>query len=88
MSMKQKIFQSLVVEGKQKTAAQLAAQLGCSPTTVAARVSEIRDEGYVIFSDKSVDSKGRVKYFYRRGNATRQMVRAARVFHKMLNAVA
>ncbi len=88
MSMKQKIFQALVVEGKRKTAAQLAAQLGCSTSTVAARVCEIRDQGYAIYTNKSVDTKGRVKYFYVSGTPSRAMVRAARTFHKLLTAVA
>lgn len=88
MTMKQKIFQALVVEGKQKTAAQLAAQLGTTPTTVAARISEIRDEGYAIYSNRQVDTKGRVKYFYKHGRPSKAMVRAARTFHKLLNAMA
>lgn len=84
MSMKQKIFQALVVEGKQKTAAQLAAQLGTTTTTVAARISEIRDEGYAIYANKTVDTKGRVKYFYKHGRPSRAMVRAARAFEKLV----
>lgn len=88
MNMKQKIFQALVVEGKQKTAAQLAAQLKTTPTTVAARISEIRDEGYAIYANKRVDTAGRTKTFYRHGTPSKSMVRAARTFHKLLNAVA
>lgn len=84
MSMKQKIFQALVVEGKQKTAAQLAAQLKTTPGTVAARISEIRDEGYAIYANERTDSNGRTKTFYRHGTPTRSMVRAARAFESML----
>lgn len=87
MSMKQKIFEALVQEGKQKTAAQLAAQLGTTRKTVAARISEIRDEGYVIYSNREVDTKGRVKYFYRHSTPTRTMLRAGRVMLKALGVV-
>lgn len=87
MSMKQKIFTALVREGKEKTAAQLAAQLGTSVKSVAARVSEIRDEGYVIYSNRQVDSKGRVKYFYRHSNPTRAMLRAGRMMFKAVGVI-
>ena len=39
MNMKQKIFQQLVTEGKQKTAAQLAAQYNTTEATIKARIS-------------------------------------------------
>jgi len=84
MSMKQKIFRTLVVEGKQRTAAQLAAQHKTTTATVAARISEIRDEGYAIYSNSQVDTKGRVKHFYNHGRPTKEMVRAARVFEKLM----
>jgi len=87
MSMKQKIFAALVKQGKEKTAAQLAAQLGTSPKAVAARVSEIRDEGYVIYSNRQVDTKGRVKYFYRHSTPTRAIIQAGRALFKAVGAV-
>lgn len=87
MSMKQKIFTALVKQGKEKTAAQLAAQLGTTPKAVAARVSEIRDDGYVIYSNREVDSKGRVKYFYRHSTPTRAMLRAGRLVFKTIGVV-
>ena len=87
MSMKQKIFTALVKEGKEKTAAQLAAQLGTTVKSVAARVSEIRDEGYVIYSNRQMDSNGRVKYFYRHSTPTRQMIRAGRFLLKSIGVV-
>lgn len=74
MSMKQKIFKALVVEGKQKTAAQLAAQLGTTEGTVAARISEIRSAGFPIYANKRTDSAGRTKTFYRHGSPTRAVV--------------
>lgn len=84
MSMKQTIFQALVVERKQKTAAQLAAQLKTTPATVMARISEIRDEGYAIYANRRTDTAGRTKTFYRVGTPTREMVRAGRLMTKLL----
>ena len=84
MNMKQKIFNSLVTSGNQKTAAQLAAQLNTTPATVIARISEIRDEGFAIYANKRVDTAGRSKTFYRHGTPTRATVRAGRLLAKML----
>lgn len=78
MTMKQKIFNVLVQRGEQRTAAQLAAQLGTTSQTVVARVSELRDAGYTIYANKRTDTKGRVKTFYRYGAPTRTMVAAGR----------
>ena len=86
MTMKEKIFKALVVEGKQKTAAQLAAQLGTTATTVAARISEIRDEGYSIYANKRTDTKGRVKTFYRHGSPRRAEVAAGRALLKAMRS--
>lgn len=87
MSMKQKIFNVLVKRGEQRTAAQLAAQLGTTPGTVAARISEIRDEGFAIYANRRTDSSGRVKTFYRHGSPTRAQVRMGRTLQKVINSV-
>lgn len=84
MSMKQKIFQALVVDRKQKTAAQLAAQLKTTTGTVTARISEIRDEGFAIYANKRVDTKGRAKTFYRHGSPSREQLIAGRAILKVL----
>ena len=84
MNMKQKIFQMLVVEGKQKTAAQLAAQLSTTKATVAARISEIRDEGYAIYANRRTDTAGRTKTFYRHGTPSRAVVAAGRALMKAI----
>ena len=76
MNMKQKIFHTLVVEGKQRSPAQLAAQLGTTADAVAARVSEIRRDGFAIYANRSVDSKGRVKTFYKHSTPTRKLIAA------------
>lgn len=83
LSMKDKIFVQLVIEGKQKTAAQLAAQYKTTRAAVAARISEIRDEGYSIYANKRKDTKGRVKVFYRFGTPTRSVVTAGRFMQKV-----
>lgn len=88
MSMKNAIFNSLVVEGKQKSPGQLAAQFGTSRNSIAARISEIRDDGYAIYTNRHVDSKGRVTSYYRHGRPSRAMVVAARQMFKMLNTAA
>lgn len=85
MNMKDKIFTTIVEQQAQRTAAQLAARLGTTEKTVAARISEIRDEGYVINTVRKVDTKGRVKYFYKAGQPSRQHVRAARMLEKVFS---
>lgn len=84
MNMKQKIFTQLVTEGKQKTAAQLAAQYNTTEATVKARISEIRHSGYAIYANRKVDSKGRAKTFYRHGTPTRSMVAAGYMLRSLL----
>ena len=84
MTMKQKIFEALVTNGNQKTLAQLAAQLKTTEGTVAARISEIRDEGYAIYANKRTDTCGRTKTFYRHGAPSRAVVAAGRMLMKAL----
>ena len=85
MTMKQKIFDALVTNSQQKTLAQLAAQLKTTEATVAARISEIRDEGYAIYANKRTDTCGRTKTFYRHGTPSRGLVAAGRQFEKLLS---
>lgn len=84
MTMKQKIFEALVTNGQQKTLAQLAAQLKTTEGTVAARISEIRDEGYAIYANKRTDTAGRTKTFYRHGTPSRTVVAAGRLLMKAI----
>lgn len=86
MTMKDKIFDVLVNRGEQRTAAQLAAQLRTTPATVAARISEIRDEGFAIYANQRTDTKGRVKTFYRHGAPRRSEVAAGRLLTKLLRS--
>lgn len=76
MSLYSKVFNTLVTEGRQATAKQLASWFGSSAATVAARVSDIRSAGYAVYANKKVDSQGRSATFYRVGTPTRAMVAA------------
>lgn len=77
MSIFDKVFNVLVVEGREASAKQMANWFGTTPKTIAARVSELRtQEGFAIYANKRVDSKGRTATFYRAGNPTRAVVAA------------
>lgn len=64
MTMKQKIFSTLVNKGMQKTASQFAAQLRTTEATVRARISDIRNDGYDIALVKHTNGRGMTKSFY------------------------
>lgn len=72
MSMQTKIVNTLS-GGKQFTASQLATLFKTTEATVAARVSELRSQGYSIYSNKA--KNGRTAY--RLGTPSRRMVAAA-----------
>ena len=77
MSIFDKVFNVLVVEGREASAKQMASWFGTTPNTIAARVSELRtQEGFAIYANKRVDSNGRTSTFYRAGNPTRAVVAA------------
>lgn len=76
MSLYNKVFDVLVTEGREATAKQMGAWFGASASTVAARVSDIRSNGYAVYANKRVDSKGRTATFYRVGNPTKAVVAA------------
>jgi predicted ArsR family transcriptional regulator len=76
MTLKQKIFTHLIVEGKKLTAAQLATQLRTTQAVVRARISELRRAGFVIYANRQVNSKGQEKTFYTTGKPTRKLIAA------------
>jgi len=77
MSIFDKVFNSLVVEGNERTAAQMAAYYNTDVGTIRARISEIRTQsGVAVYANKRTDTKGRVKTFYRAGTPTRAVVAA------------
>jgi|TARA_R110002050_G_scaffold3762_2_gene19587 hypothetical protein len=77
MSLFDKVFNTLVVEGNERTAAQLANFYGTTVGSVQARISEIRTKmGFAVYANKRTDSNGRTKTFYRVGTPTRAVVAA------------
>ena len=74
-SLKSKILSSLK-EGKAVSGKQFAARYNTSVTSVGARVSELRREGYAIYNNKRTDSQGRTASFYKIGAPTRKVVAA------------
>ena len=77
MSLRDKVFNTLVVEGNERTAAQMAGYFGATKVGVRARISELRTQfGYAIYANKRTDTKGRTKTFYRVGSPSRAVVAA------------
>ena len=77
MSLFEKVFNSLAVEGNERTAAQMANFYGTTTDSIRARISEIRmNKGYAVYANKRTDSNGRTKTFYRVGTPTRAVVAA------------
>ena len=75
MSLKSKIL-SRLQEGQEVSAKQFAAQYNVATTTVGARVSELRREGFSIYNNKHTDSKGRTSMKYRIGSPSRKIIAA------------
>lgn len=78
MNQKTKLIQALK-NGQELTAKQIHSQFSVgSPTKL---VSALREDGYAIYLNKRVDTKGRVTHKYRLGTPRRSMVAiAARAF--------
>ena len=64
MTIKRKIFETLVLEGKTQTVAQLATRFKTTTNAIHARFSDIRDHGYDIGKTVVTNSKGKSKTFY------------------------
>lgn len=74
MSQKAKVLAALK-NGEQMTAKQIAARFSAkNPHEV---VRQIRAEGYAVYANERVNSKGDKKTFYRLGTPSRKMVAAA-----------
>lgn len=76
MSIANRVFNTLVTEGREATGKQMAARFGTTVNTIAARVSELRNQGYAIYANRKTDSQGRTATFYRLGTPTRAVVAA------------
>jgi|TARA_R110000744_G_scaffold177823_1_gene296799 biotin operon repressor len=75
IGLKTKILNTLK-SGKAVSGKQFAARHNVTETTVAARVSELRREGFAVYLNKKTDSQGRKASFYRIGAPTRKVVAA------------
>lgn len=75
ISLKSKILNTLK-SGKAVSGKQFAARHNVAETTVAARVSELRREGFAVYLNKKTDSQGRKASFYRIGAPRRAVVAA------------
>ena len=74
-SLKSKILSSLM-EGNAVSGKQFAARYHTSVTSIGARVSELRRDGYAIYNNTKTDSQGRKASFYKIGAPTRKVVAA------------
>jgi len=72
MSIQKSVLKTLQ-SGRQFTAGQLAGLFGTTESTVAARVSELRAQGYAIYSNRAKNGKTA----YRLGTPSRKMVAMA-----------
>ena len=77
MSLFDKVFNSLAVEGNERTAAQMANFQGTTVGSIQARISEmITKTGIAVYANKRTDTAGRTKTFYRVGTPKRAVVAA------------
>ena len=77
MSLFEKVFNSIVVEGNERTAKQMAAFYNSTPASIKARISEIRTQkGFAVYANQRTDTAGRTKTFYRVGTPSRAVVAA------------
>ena len=72
MSLQAKVLKTLK-SGKQFTAGQMAGLFGATESSVASRISELRAQGYSIYSNTAKNGKTA----YRLGVPSRRMVAAA-----------
>lgn len=70
----QKTYEALVLDGQELTAKQIAARFNvANPHDV---VYALRNEGYAIYLNRHVDTKGRVTHKYRHGAPSRKLIAA------------
>jgi hypothetical protein len=69
-----RVFEALVVNGEQLTAKQISARYNVANPHDA--VYQLRMEGYPIYLNRHVDSKGRVTQKYRFGTPSRKLIAA------------
>jgi hypothetical protein len=69
-----RVYEALVVNGEQLTAKQIAARYNVANPYDA--IYQLRMDGYPIYLNRHVDSKGRVTQKYRFGTPSRELVAA------------
>lgn len=69
-----RVFKALVLNGEQLTAKQIAARYNVANPHDA--VYQLRMEGYPIYLNRHVDTKGRVTQKYRFGTPSRELIAA------------
>jgi hypothetical protein len=69
-----RVFEALVVKGEQLTAKQISARYNVANPYDA--VYQLRMEGYPIYLNRHVDTKGRVTHKYRFGLPSRELIAA------------
>jgi hypothetical protein len=69
-----RVYEALVVNGEQLTAKQIAARYNVANPHDA--VYQLRMDGYPIYLNRHVDSKGRVTQKYRFGTPSRELIAA------------
>lgn len=73
MTKQERVLEALQ-RGEQLTAKQIAARFGVANPT--ATISDIRYQGFAVYANRHVDTKGRVSTKYRLGRPSRALVAA------------
>ena len=74
VSKKQRVLEALQANYKGLTAKQIEARFGVG--NARATVSDLRFDGFAIYTNQRTDTKGRTKTFYRLGKPSRRIVAA------------
>ena len=69
-----RVYEALVVNGEQLTAKQISARYNVANPYDA--IYQLRMDGYPIYLNRHVDSKGRVTQKYRFGTPSRELIAA------------
>lgn len=69
-----RVFEALVINGEELTAKQIAARYNVANPHDT--VYKIRQQGYAIYLNEHVDTKGRVTQKYRFGTPSRELIAA------------
>ena len=88
MSIFDKVYNTLVVEGNELTAKQMADFFGTTPATIVARIADLRNSGNAVYANRKTNSKGVTRTFYRVGTPTKAVVAAGYKALRQARAVA